>query len=89
MAEKKRAEAEAIVAEAEAIVSEPDAAFKSSAYGRALTALKAAHKDEFDDILAGIYGKAGFVYQPRLTPEERKREQLRALAAELGVEVVG
>lgn len=69
--------------------NEPDAAFKSSAYGKALTALKAAHKTEFETIISGLYAQHGYEYQPRLTPEERKRAELNRLAQELGVQVVG
>ena len=79
MAEKKPA----VVAEDTA----SDAALKSSLYGKALTALKVAHKDEFDSTLAGLYAEKGLTYTPRLTPQERKLKELKALAAELGVTI--
>lgn len=80
MADKKKAVA---VVDAAA-----DAALKSSLYGKALTALKAKHKDEFDSILAGLYNGKGLNYVARLTPEERKRKELERLASELGLTVV-
>jgi hypothetical protein len=79
MADKKPA----VVAEDSAT----DAALKSSLYGKALTTLKATHKDEFDSILAGLYNEKGLTYTPRLTPQERKLKELKALAAELGVTI--
>ena len=75
------------VDETQAAPAEATPEFKSSAYGKALTALKAKHKAEFDSILAGIYTESGFKYQPRLTPDERKRAELVRLAAELGVTI--
>jgi hypothetical protein len=68
-------------------VSEASTEFKSSAYGKALTLLKGNHQAEFDTILASIYSQAGFTYKRRLTAKERKVEQFKTLAAELGVEV--
>jgi hypothetical protein len=68
--------------------ADADAALKSSLYGKALTTLKAKHKDEFDSILAGLYNEKGLTYNRRLSPEERKRKELNRLAAELGVTVV-
>lgn len=65
-----------------------DAALKSSLYGKALTTLKANHKEEFDSILAGLYNEKGLTYTPRLTPAERKLKELEFLAAELGVTIV-
>ena len=75
--------------EADTVEAVPEASteFKSSAYGRALTTLKGNHQAEFDTILASIYSKAGFTYKRRLTAKERKVEQFKTLAAELGVEV--
>jgi hypothetical protein len=61
------------------------AKLKSSLYGKALTALSKAHKQEFDATLADLYRAEGLTYTARLTPEERKRKQLDELAAELGV----
>ena len=61
------------------------AKLKSSLYGKALTALAKAHKEEFDGILAGLYGAEGLTFTARLTPEERKRKELERLAAELGI----
>ena len=60
---------------------------KSSLYGKALTALAKAHKDEFDATLGGLYAEQGLTYTPRLTPDERKRAELERLAAELGVTI--
>ncbi len=68
-------------------VADASGALKSSLYGKALTALKSAHKDEFDVILGDLYKSAGLTYEPRLTPEARKRKELERLAAELGVTI--
>ena len=61
------------------------AKLKSSLYGKALTALAKAHKEEFDATLKGLYEAEGLTFTARLTPEQRKRAEFERLAAELGV----
>lgn len=44
---------------------------KSALYGRAQTALRKAHEDEFRALLEAEYAKEGLEYRPRRSAEER------------------
>lgn len=44
-------------------------------YGKAMTALREAHKDEFRDLLEKAYSDEGLTYRVRLTAEERAEKE--------------
>ena len=57
-------------------------------YTRAVAALKKAHANEFQTLLAAEWTKDGAAYRPRLTPAERDAKtvaEARAKAAEKAV----
>ena len=64
---------------------------RSQSYNRAETLLKDRHRDEFEEILAGVYAENGHDYKPRLTPEERAQavleERKRKAQARIAAEV--
>lgn len=52
-------------------------------YGQAQAILRDKYREEFNDILAGLWSAEGLVYKPRLTAEEKaaaKAEAARAKA---------
>lgn len=55
---------------------------RRAAYQKAASALRIAHKDEFDTLYEQACAEAGVPFKKRLTPEERAAETLRVLAAE-------
>lgn len=58
-----------------------DAAVKK-AYSEATTALRLAHRDEFNADVAKRVKAAGFEWTPRPTEEEKREAKVRALLAE-------
>jgi hypothetical protein len=72
---------------------------KSALYGRAATALRKAHEDEFRALLEAEYTKEGLEYRPRRSAAERAAEEdakakakaaakIKALVEQYGPDVV-
>lgn len=52
------------------------------AYGQATTRLRETHREEFDSLYAQEAQALGVDYTPRLSPEQKAEQQLRALLEE-------
>jgi hypothetical protein len=67
---------------------DPTASLKNSLLSKGLTILKKNHEEEYERIVEGLFKEHGLDRVKRMSSDERKRAQLAALAAELGVEVI-
>jgi hypothetical protein len=79
--------------------AEPSKRTSGVMYSRATTALREAHAEEFDVLLAQAYAAAGVEYKRRRTPEEaaadkkaaalaKATEQMKALTEKFGAEAL-
>lgn len=62
-------------------------ALKNKLVGEAATELKKRHQAEFESIATALHAEYGLERVRRLTPTERKEQELLKLAKELGVAV--
>ena len=61
---------------------------KSGARNAAEARLRTAHEDELKGYLVEEYAKVGLEYIPRLTPAQKAAEEIRALVAKYGDDVL-
>lgn len=65
--------------------SKTDQAAQRAAYNAATTTLRNAHRDEFNGYMLAETAARGLEWQPRLSPQEKARQEIARLAKENGI----